>query len=364
MKALGYVGAFAAGGVATVLIAAADPYAALDHYAQVVSDVDSYAAAEVPLASVVTASLLGIAAALDPHSAYFPPETWTKLRRQEAGLNLGIGATLVRDACGLRVDAVEPWGPAELVGVLPGDCIVGSEPTQFDGAAGTIVQFTLVRDGKQRYHAIVRAVAREPAVTTAVLNGVMVARVAHFHDPVVEPLVRAVPTRPPPRAMILDLRDNPGGQVDEAARLADRFLGSGTIVTVRQRAVADKIIVATPSRSDWTFPLVVLVDGDTASAAEITAGALRQLGRASLVGARTYGKGSVQRLFQYDDGSALKLTVGDYLLPDGNVIQAGAGLVPDEVVPRPTGALDVRSPLARRALDDPQLAAALARFTP
>ena len=363
MKSLGYVGAFAAGAGATLLIGASDPYAALDHYAQVVSDVDSYAAAEVPLSSVVTASLLGVTGALDPHSAYFPAEVWTKLRRQEAGLNLGIGATLVKDPCGLRVSELEPWGPAEQVGVLSGDCIVGSEPTQFDGVVGTVVQFTVVRDGKPRDLAILRAVAREPAVTTAVLNGVVVARVAHFHDPVVDPLVRAVPTRPPPRGMILDLRDNPGGQVDEAARLVDRFVSAGTIVTVRQRGVFDKIIVATQSRSDWTFPVVVLVDGETASAGEIAAGALRELDRASLIGMRTYGKGSVQRLFQYDNGSALKLTVGHYVLPDGDVIAPGAGLVPDEVVARPAGPLDVRSPVAVRAAQDPQLAAAMARLS-
>ncbi len=364
MKALGHVGAFAAGAVVTVLIGAADPYAALDHYAVVVSDIESYAATELPLSSVVTASLLGVASALDPHSAYFPAETWTKIRRQEAGLNLGIGATLVKDSCGLRVTALEAWGPAEVVGVLPGDCIMGTEPSQFDGVVGTVVQFTLVRDGKARDLAILRAVAREPAVTTAMLNGIIVVRVAHFHDPVVEPLVRAVPTRPPPRGMILDLRDNPGGQVDEAARLVDRFVGAGTIVTVRQRAVADKVILATASRSDWAFPLVVLVDRETASAAEIAAGALRKLDRASLIGARTYGKGSVQRLFQYDDGSALKLTVGRYFLPDGSVIEPGAGVMPDELVARLTEALDVRSPLAVRAVQDAQLAAALARLSP
>ena len=159
---------------------------------------------------------------------------------------------------------------------------------------------------------------------------------------------------PTPRGMVLDLRGNPGGRVEEAAALVDLFVGQGTIVTTKRRVGGDSSVLATAAPGDWTFPVAVLVDGSTASAAEIVAGALRDLGRAKLYGSRTYGKGSVQRVFAYDDGAALKLTVGRYYLPSGAPIADHAGLEPDVrvAVPTSTGGATPGDPVLDRALVD------------
>ncbi len=349
------LGAFVAGFAAAALLGAADPYAGFELYARVLSDIDAHAAEPPDLLRLVHASLGGMAGALDPHSAWFPPDTWGRMRAHEAGLELGIGAKVVADPCGLRVESVEPWGPAERVGLRVGDCIEGDDPARLVGREGEVVQFTARRGGEAKSYALVRAIAREPAARVEVHSGVVWLRVAHFHDPVVETLARAVPTRPAPRAFVLDLRGNPGGQVDEAARLVDRFVGSGTIVNVRQRGEPDRAVTATASRADWSQPVLVLVDGESASAAEIAAGALQKLGRARIAGRPTFGKGTVQNIFPYPDGSALKLTVGHYLLPDGRPL--GAGLVPD--VPL-SGAPDFHSPFADQLATDPELATLVA----
>lgn len=357
MRRWGYLGAFLAGVATTLLVGAADPYAGLELYARVLSDIDTHAAEPPDLLRVVYASLGGVTDALDEHSAWYPPEEWARVRARDSGLRLGIGATLVAEPCGLRVTALEPWGPAEKVGLRVGDCVFGTDPAAFDGPEGDVVQLSAERDGAVKSYALLRAVAREPALQVHLHGDIAYIRVAHFHDAIVEPLARQVPTRPAPRAFVLDLRHNPGGAIDEAARLVDRFVSDGLIVTVSQRAAGERSVTATQARSDWAQPLVVLVDGETASAAEIAAGALRDLGRAPLVGTRSFGKGSVQNVFQYADGSALKLTVGHYLLPRGE--RVGAGLEPDQVV---ESTPDFHAPFAERLPKDAALVAALARL--
>ena len=158
--------------------------------------------------------------------------------------------------------------------------------------------------------------------------------------------------------LVLDLRDNPGGLLDEGVKVADRFLLSGTIVTTQGRSAKNvSRDLAHEEGTEPNYPVAVLVNGDTASASEIVAGALQDHKRAVIVGERSFGKGSVQTLFGLDDGAGLKMTIARYFTPSGRSIQ-GKGVMPDVVV---KGAQD-RPSSARgsaRVAVDPQLAAAV-----
>ena len=141
----------------------------------------------------------------------------------------------------------------------------------------------------------------------------------------------------PLRGLLLDMRDNPGGLLDDAVAIADLFLSEGIIVSTRGRLgqATDEDRSATRQDSDRDVPIVILLNGRSASAAELVAGALQDHKRALIVGEPSYGKGSVQTWYEYPDGSALKLTIARYALPSGRVLTMGEGVVPDELVATP-----------------------------
>ena len=136
----------------------------------------------------------------------------------------------------------------------------------------------------------------------------------------------------PIRGLVIDLRDNPGGLLDEAVRVADLWLERGVIVTTETRGRSPVVEMAHPRRTEPPYPIVILVNGGTASAAEILTGALQDHGRATVVGTQTFGKGSVQTMIELEDRSALRLTVAHYFTPQHRSIQ-GSGITPDQVVP-------------------------------
>src|SRR6185503_15279891 len=161
-----------------------------------------------------------------------------------------------------------------------------------------------------------------------------------------------------PAGVVIDLRDNPGGLLDEGVRVADRFLDDGLIVTTQGRNPRNtEREAARPEGTEPTYPLVLLVNDGTASASEIVAGALQDHKRAVVVGTRTFGKGSVQTLFGLDDGAGLKLTIARYFTPSGRSIQ-DVGIEPDVPV-RPATELPAGLKGQERVKLDPQIAAAL-----
>lgn len=193
-----------------------------------------------------------------------------------------------------------------------------------------------------------------PSVTPSTpAPGVLCLRITRFDVHTGDEVAAALATAPaaagkPPEAVLLDLRGNPGGRLDQAVATADCFLTDGAIVASEGRAPgASHAWVASLSPTDYAGPVRVLVDGGSASAAEVVAGALRDRGRARLIGSATYGKGTVQSMFHFEDGSALKLTDAHYTLPSGHGIVVG--LLPDVLVPTSTGA----------ARDDEMITAAL-----
>ena len=259
----------------------------------------------------------------------------------------GVGLLVRRDGQRLLVSQVAPHGPASVSGIRAGDVLdaVDDVPTlgrsatdvsaQLRGVPGTAVHLLVSRGATTRQLTLTRASVPVAGVTSALLEGhvgrVTIPAFAHGTGRQVREALEDLRHRGA-TSIVLDLRGNPGGLLAEAVDTTSAFLRGGLVVSYTRRDAAPRLLDAA-DHGDLTTPLVVLVDGGTASAAEVVAGALQDRGRAVLVGARTFGKGSVQEPHALSDGSALALTVATYQLPSGRSVE-GVGLEPDiEVQP-------------------------------
>jgi carboxyl-terminal processing protease len=269
------------------------------------------------------------------------------------GSYAGVGLWLRRSGSSILVAQVAAGGPAESVGVQVGDrlstvdgrSVSGLSATDaaaaLRGRAGTTVELVLSRGSSERRLTLTRAVVPAPRVT-AVMVASHVGRIVvpAFTQGVgrqVRDAVRALRAEHA-TGLVLDLRGDPGGLLSEAVETASAFLDGGAVVSYARRGEAQQRLDA-EGGGDTTTPLVVLVDGSTASAAEVVAGALQDRGRAVVVGARTFGKGTVQEPHRLPDGSSLALTVARYSLPSGRSVE-GVGIEPDIQVFDPTAALN------------------------
>jgi len=294
-----------------------------------------------------------IAALHDPYSVVFPSAAFKKFVGFLDGTpSAGIGAELDVDPTthAVRVADVFPDGPAEAAGLRAGDTITTIDElpvaTPADvvralrGRPGTTVRLAFTRDGvAQPQLAIVRAVIVAPDVTARVIGeGLGYVRIRSFGARAPQQLdavlvrLRNAGTR----AYVIDLRADGGGYRDAAIAIASHFV-RGTVVTTRERAGPPVPFAAKTSIALLGGPLAVLIDGDTASAAEIVAGAIQDAKAGTLVGTRTFGKGLVQETFALPDGGAIKLTTARYLTPAGRDIDT-IGIEPDVVVVQPADA--------------------------
>ena len=308
-----------------------------------------------------------LAALHDPYTVVFRPPAFKKFNAYLGNETYGgIGAVLSFDAAtGLApIERVLAGGPASAAGLRAGDALatIDGKPVARLGAAGlrdalrgkagTAVSVEAVRGGERRTYALVRAVLRDPEVTSQRFGDTGYVALSRFGTRAGAELraatndLRAAGAT----AFVLDLRGNGGGYGDEATAVASVFL-RGTVFTTRERTGAP-VVARADGTSDFHAPLAVLVDGDTASAAEIVAGAVQDDRAGTIVGVRTFGKGLVQSVFPLPDGSALKITTARYTTPAGRDIDR-VGIVPDVLVTEPAGA--VRGDPAT----DPQLARAL-----
>lgn len=256
----------------------------------------------------------------------------------------GVGLWLEQIGAQVRVAAVAPGSPAARAGVRAGDVIsaVGGVPAReltagtvaaaLRGRPSTSVALDVRRDGVPLRFPLVRAaLATHDVDVSAVPGGVLLIRVAAFTRGVGHAVRNAVAGRYAHRGgILLDLRGDPGGLLDEAVATASAFLRGGPVLTFERTGARPERLYAAPG-GDAVTPLVVLVDGGTASAAEAVAGSLRDRDRAVIVGSRTFGKGSVQEPLRLADGSAIELTVGRYRTPSGRSLE-GAGIDPDVAV--------------------------------
>ena len=353
----GFAGSFAATVALDVVSTAsategsASPYANLGVFARALSHIEAVHVEEANQDELIYGAIRGMVETLDPHSTFMDPEEYRILTSDTQGRFGGIGVEIdVRDGW-LTVHGVIEGGPAEAAGMQPGDRFLRIDGRQardlpisesvriMRGEPGTRVRVQIRREGEDEALdlELTRAIVEVEAVEARILpDRIVHMRLKAFQSTTTQEMRRALDVAVERtedsggvRGVLLDLRRNPGGLLNEAVRVSDEFLSSGTIVSTRGRGgqvLSEARAHAAGTRPDW--PLVVLVDNYTASAAEIVAGALRDHGRAIVVGSRTWGKGSVQNVIELPDGSALKLTIARYYTPSGRSIQAH-GIEPD-----------------------------------
>ncbi|HPB50288.1 MAG TPA: MXAN_5808 family serine peptidase [Myxococcota bacterium] len=297
------------------------------------------------------AAINGILEPLDEHSVFLPPEAYQQMQLDTQGRFGGLGLVISSRAGYVTVMSVMDDTPAKAAGLKSGDQIIeiDSESTMnmplndavsmLRGEPGTTVRITLNRKGwsEPKSLTLTRAEIEVRSVKTEALgNGVAYARLLHFQEDTATDLanqLEALRKKGSLKGIVLDLRENPGGLLDQAIEVGDLFLKSGTLVVTQGEGnrMREEYEAGSGEGFEKT-PLVVLIDGGSASAAEIVAGALKYNNRAILLGTTTYGKGTVQVMHEVGAG-ALKLTVAQYLIPGDLSIQ-GVGVVPDmELVP-------------------------------
>jgi carboxyl-terminal processing protease len=301
---------------------------------------------------LINAAIKGLMADLDPHSAFLNSEELNDLRVSTTGEYSGVGIEVAADNGMVRVVTPMEGGPAERAGVRPGDRILAVDDVPVDpeklnetidrmrGKLGSVVKLTLARPPETApiefsltrakvYVSSVKARLAEPDLGYV--------RITHFSETTAPDLDRAVAQLTKENGhklagLVLDLRDNPGGLLEAGVAVADAFLNDGVIVTADGRA-RDARFAMSAHEGDVLdgAPLTILVNGDSASASEIVAGALRDHKRATLVGRQTYGKGSVQTVVPLSGGHAIKLTTSRYYTPSGASIHE-KGITPDILV--------------------------------
>lgn len=299
----------------------------------------------------------------DQYSAYIAPRDVDAFRETTQARFVGIGVEIQKTERGLKIVRVYPGSPAQQAGLKAGDVIVTAggkslaglstqaASTLIRGPKGTQVKLEVVR-GKDRVTKQVRRdEVRVPLVASRydAKAKVGVVRLAAFSEGAAVQVKQGIQAmqKKGATAIVLDLRSNPGGLVDEAQKTASLFLKGGPIVTTRGRAVKTQTLKATDHPAFPKVPLVVLVDRNSASASEIVTGALQDRRRAKVVGTRTYGKGVFQEIMDLTSGGQLDITVGQYFTPNGRNL-GGAGVTKGQDVSRGKGlAPDIQ------ATDDP-----------
>ena len=329
-------------------------YKQLELFARVLSYVQNNYVEKVDERQLVYGAIRGMLETLDPHTVFMPPEVFKEMKIDTSGEFGGLGLDVARRGDALVVVSPLDDTPAARAGIQPGDEILaidGESTVGMDaaratarmrGPAGQRVTLTLMRAGFQQPQEIVllRDHVRIVSVQGALYGGIGWVRLKNFQERTDASLKRELDRLRTENGgrelsgLVLDLRNNPGGLLDQAVAVSDRFLpGRLTIVTTRGRA--GRSLTEEKSRDPGTepdYPMVVLVNAGSASASEVVAGALQDHGRATLLGTQTFGKGSVQTVIELEDGSGLKLTIARYYTPKGRSIQE-RGIEPDFLVP-------------------------------
>lgn len=318
---------------------------------QVLDRVRSQYVDTVPDEKIIEAAVKGILASLDPHSSYLDTDGYADMRVQTSGEFGGIGIEITIEEGGVRVVSPIDDTPASHAGIRPGDLIVkiGEETVQgmtirdaverMRGPVGTPVTISIKRGEKEPFPlTLERAVVRSQAVKYETERNIGYIRITSFTEqtqPGLEKALAEIERELNGRVAgyVVDLRNNPGGLLTQAVSVADSFLESGTIVSTRGRGdVETQRFEATPGDIAGGRPVIVLVNSGSASASEIVAGALQDHGRAVLLGAQSFGKGSVQTIMPLASGKhAVKMTTARYYTPSGRSIQA-VGITPDILV--------------------------------
>lgn len=301
---------------------------------------------EVDTKDLIHKAIQGMVSGLDPHSSLLLPEDLEDLQMDTQGEFTGIGVSItMKDGLVTVISPIEGT-PAYKAGIVAGDKIieVNGTPTKdlkeavslIRGPKGSLVKVTILREGEKDpiHFELVRDIIPIESVRSFALKpGYGYVWITNFRENTMDELLDALEklekTAPPMKGLILDLRDNPGGLLNQSIEVSDLFLQSGKILSIKGRKEQNaKTYMAHPDNPPRTYPIVVLINGGSASASEIVAGALQDQKRALILGTTSFGKGSVQNVETLREGYGLKLTIARYYTPNGRSIQA-EGIEPD-----------------------------------
>ncbi len=340
------------GAISQRLVAGTDEtYEQLKVFSDVLDIIEKNYVDPVDSEALIHGAIQGMVDALDPHSSFLLPDAYDELQIDTKGEFSGIGIVITMQDDFITVISPIEGTPAHKAGIKAGDKIVkvdGEETREMKlweavkkmrGKKGTEVVITVLQKAatEAKDFTIVRDVIPLDSVRSHVLEpGYGYVRISNFRDSTFEDVKDALrkleSDEEPLKGLVLDLRDNPGGLLDQSVKIADLFLDEGLIVSITGRSDSEsRTYSAHPNDGKHPYPIVLLINEGSASASEIVAGALQDHGRALILGTTSFGKGSVQAIEPLRDGYALKLTIARYYTPKGHAIQA-KGITPDIVV--------------------------------
>jgi carboxyl-terminal processing protease len=326
----------------------AEVFQQLDLFADILAKAQANYVTEFESTEAIEAAINGMLASLDPHSSYLDPDDFKDMQTQTSGEYGGLGIEVTAQDGFVKVVSPMDGTPASRAGIKSGDfltaidgkSIVGlplnDAVKQMRGAIGSAINVTVVRENVEPFDvSLTREVIRPEVVKTKAIGDVGYLRVTTFNEQTVKALDRGLEqvrkdVRGGLKGLVLDLRDNPGGLLEASIEVTSRFVNGGEVVSTRGRRESDqRRYNAVRAARFPDVPIVVLVNGGSASAAEIVAGALQDRKRAVIMGITSFGKGSVQTVLPLGPGKgAMRLTTSRYYTPAGRSIQ-GAGIEPD-----------------------------------
>ncbi len=317
-------------------------------FTKIVSLIEEQYVDELNTSDIIDKALKGLLSNLDAHSSFMDAKESKELEVQTNGEFGGLGISVGMKDGALTVIAPIEGTPADRAGMKANDIIlkINDEATigmtidkavsLMRGKPGTPITLTVIRKGEMKplVIKIVRDIIEIQSVYAKTIDDdILYLRITSFDQKVVSSMKKAIKEHPKTKGIILDLRNNPGGLLNQAIGVVDMFVDHGIIVSQKGRVASENIIYNARKRgSDTKTPLVVLVNDGSASASEIVSGSLQDNKRAIIVGQKTFGKGSVQVVMPIGNGESIRLTIARYYLPSGRTIQA-VGVTPDIEVP-------------------------------
>lgn len=330
-------------------------YESIELFTDVMAIVKKSYVEEVDTKKLIYGAINGMLSSLDPHSSFMPPDTYKEMKIDTKGAFGGLGIEIsIKDGVLTVISPIEDT-PAFKAGIKAGDQIlkidekftkdmnINDAVKRMRGLKGSKVTLTIMREGfdKPKEFPLIRDIIQVKSVRSSLMDGgYAYVRIAQFQEKTDEDLGKALKalkeqSKGELKGLVLDMRNDPGGLLDQAVRVADHFVPEGQMIVYTEGREKDSKMQFTSKKGgkEPAYPIVVLINGGSASASEIVAGALQDHKRAIVMGTQSFGKGSVQTIIPLSDDSGLRLTTARYFTPKGRSIQA-KGITPDIVVER------------------------------